>query len=161
MASDPVREPDREVQLVLRDADYQDIQYGRFRITLQDDDQRAFERGLKPNTVAFAVSQVSVGEFEAAVQIDVLRYKPDNTSLDVDYTVRDVTASQGLDYVDPGDNVLHFDPGQRSARILIPLVQDTEVEGDEAFMLELSDESGRNQSNIYRRIAVMIRDDDS
>ena len=72
---------------------------------------------------------------------------------------RDVTAVEGEDYVDPGYSTVSFAPGQRSARILIPLVQDVFPEADEAFVLELDIESGA-EDDIYRRIAVMIRDDD-
>lgn len=161
MASDPLREPDRDVVLQLRDADYPDTAFANLRLNLLDDDQRRFEAGLMPNTIAFAVSQVSVRERDPAVQIDVLRFKPDNSRLDVSYTVRDVTATEGDDYFAPGSGTVSFDPNQRTARIFIPLVQDTVVETDEAFMLELDPPQRSDDANIFLRIAVMIRDDDS
>jgi hypothetical protein len=161
MASDPLREPDRDVVLQLRDADYPDTAFANLRLNLLDDDQRRFEAGLMPNTIAFAVSQVSVRERDSAVQIDVLRFKPDNSDLDVSYIVRDVTATEGEDYFAPGTGTVSFDPGQRTARIFIPLVQDTVVETDEAFMLELDPPQRSDDANIFLRIAVMIRDDDS
>jgi hypothetical protein len=161
MASDPLREADREVVLQLRDADYPDTAFANLRLNLMDDDQRRFEAGLMPNTVGFAVSQVSVRERDSAVQIDVLRFKPDNSNLDVSYVVRDVTATEGQDYFAPDTGTLRFEPGQRSARIFIPLVQDSVVETDEAFMLELDPAHHSDNANIFLRIAVMIRDDDS
>jgi hypothetical protein len=129
-------------------------------MTLRDDDQRTFEASLAPNTVAFAVSQVSVRERDPAVQIDVLRFKPDSSELNVAYFVRDVTATEGEDYFAPATGTVNFGPGQRTARIFIPLVQDTVPETDEAFMLELDSPTPANDANIYLRIAVMIRDDD-
>ncbi len=161
MASDPLREPDREVVLQLRDADFPDIAFANLRLNLLDDDQRRFEAGLVPNTIAFAVSQVSVQERDPAVQIDMLRFKPDNSDLDVSYIVRDVTATEGKDYFAPSGGTVNFGPGQRTARIFIPLVQDTVVETDEAFMLELDPLPSSDDANIFLRIAVMIRDDDS
>jgi hypothetical protein len=161
MASDPLREPDYQVTLVVRDVAYSDIEFATIKLTLRDDDQRAFENRLAPNTVAFAVSQVSVRERDPAVQIDVIRFKPDGSRLEVAYSIRDVTATEGEDYIAPQSGTVIFGPGQRSARILIPLVQDVSREADEAFMLELVGEPASTQSNIYRRIAVMIRDDDS
>jgi hypothetical protein len=161
MASDPLREPDREVVLQLRDADHPDTVFANLKLNLLDDDQRRFEAGLMPNTVGFAVSQVSVRESDPAVQIDVLRFKPDNSSLDVSYAVRDVTATEGEDYFAPGTGIVSFGPGQRTARIFIPLVQDSVVETDEAFMLELDPLQRSDDANIFLRIAVMIRDDDS
>jgi hypothetical protein len=161
MASDPLREPDRDVVLRLRDAEYPDDEYAIINLNLRDDDQRRFEAGLPPNTVAFAVSQVSVRERDPAVQIDVLRFNPDSTELQVAYTVRDVTATDGEDYFTSSSGVVSFGPGQRTARIFIPLVQDAVVESDEAFMLELHPNVRTDDANIFTRIAVMIRDDDS
>jgi serine/threonine protein kinase len=161
LASDPLREPDRDVVLQLRDADHPDTAFANLRVNLLDDDQRRFEAGLMPNTIAFAVSQVSVRERDPAVQIDVLRFKPDDSELDVSYVVRDVTATEGQDYFTPDTGTVSFGPGQRTARIFVPLVQDTVVETDEAFMLELDPPQRSDDANIFLRIAVMIRDDDS
>jgi hypothetical protein len=156
-----LREPDRDVVLRLRDAEYPDEEYAIINLNLRDDDQRRFEAGLPPNTVAFAVSQVSVRERDPAVQIDVLRFNPDSTELQVAYTVRDVTATDGEDYFTSSSGVVSFGPAQRTARIFVPLVQDAVVESDEAFMLELHPKVRTDDANIFTRIAVMIRDDDS
>lgn len=161
MVSDPLREPDHETTLVLRDAIFADIEFAKVRLRLQDDDQRWFENSLATNTVAFAVSQVSVRESDAMVQIDVIRFKPDATLIEIDYAISDVTATEGEDYIAPGVRTVSFAPGQRMARILIPVVQDSRLESDEAFMLELPADGMSAESNIYRRITVMIRDDDS
>ena len=161
MVSDPRREPDMELDLVLHDARYQDVEFATVGLTLQDDDLRKFEDSLAPNTITFAVSQVSVREGESAVQIDVIRHKADSTTMEIEYIVSDVTATRDEDYFDPGSNRITFGPLQRTARILIPLVQDSLIEEDEAFLIELSDGSPQINANIYRRIAVMIRDDDS
>lgn len=161
MASDPLREPDREVVLRLRDAEFPDEEYALINFSLRDDDQRRFESGLLPNTVAFAVSQVSVRERDPAVQIDVIRFNPDADELSVRYTVRDVTATEGEDYFASSSGEVSFGPGQRTTRIFIPLVQDTKPETDEAFMLELERPAQATDANIFTRIAVMIRDDDS
>jgi len=145
----------------VRDAETRQQDLASIRLTLEDDDQRAFEASLAPNTVGFAVNQVSVREFDPAVQVDIVRYRPDNTALEVEYTLTDVTATEGQDYFSPGLPVIYFGPGQRTARILIPLGQDARVEQDEAFMLELKTNSAPAGSNIFTQIAVMIRDDDS
>ena len=162
MAPDPLREPDRQVSLLVRDFEDSDSEFALINLTLEDDDQRRFEFGLGPNTVAFAVGQVSVRERDPAVQIDLVRFNPDHTTLTVEYVLREVTATEGEDYFVPASNTVVFGPGQRSARILIPLVQDSKPESDEAFMLEMPDlPPEAANANIFRRIAVMIRDDDS
>ncbi len=162
MTPDPLREPDRQVSLLVRDIEDSESAFALINLRLEDDDQRKFESGLGPNTVAFAVGQVSVRERDPAVQIDVVRFNPDQTTLTVEYFLREVTATEGEDYFVPGTNTVQFGPGQRSARILIPLVQDSIPETDEAFVLEMSDlQSETANANIFRRIVVMIRDDDS
>jgi serine/threonine protein kinase len=161
MRSNPVREPDREVVLQVRDVASPETDLARINLVLEDDDQRAFERGLPRNTVAFAVNQVSVREFDSAVQIDVIRYNADNTTLEVGYVLQDVTATEGQDYFTPGSTIIYFAAGQRTARILVPIGQDARAESDEAFMLELETPPLTSDSNIFSQIAVMIRDDDS
>jgi hypothetical protein len=44
--------------------------------------------------------------------------------------------------------------------LLIPLVQDSVVESDEIFTLELRTGRDSTQANTFRRIEVIIRDDD-
>ena len=162
MTPDPLREPDRQVSLLIRDYEDTESEFALVNLKLEDDDQRRFESELGPNTVAFAVGQVSVQERDPAVQIDLVRFNPDQTALVVEYFMREVTATEGADYFEPGTNTVRFGPGQRSARILIPLVQDSSPESDEAFVVEMPELEGQAAgTNIFRRIAVMIRDDDS
>jgi len=160
MASDPRREADQQSKLSLREADIADSELAIINITLEDDDQRAFEASLPPNTIAFATSQASIRETDPAVQIDLVRFNPDGESIVVDFAVHDITATEGEDYFAPGSNSISFGPGQRSARLLIPLVQDFDVEGDEAFVVELIGVPATSAMDVYRRIVVMIRDDE-
>jgi len=155
------REPDRVVALSVRNVDGDPATVASINLTLEDDDQRAFEAGLAVNTVGFSVNQISVREFDPAVQVDVIRYNADNTVLEVTYTLTDVTATQGQDYFAPGINEIYFGPGQRTARILVPLGQDSRVEQGEVFTLKLDTAPAPPDSNIFSQIAVMIRDDDS
>ena len=136
------------------------IALATIELVLEDDDQRRFEAELPANTVAFAVSQTSVRERDPAVQVDLVRFNPDETRLVVNTEVLDITATAGEDFFPPGNGMVVFSPGQRSARLLIPLVQDVEVEGDEAFVVELTTENTTQADGVHRRVAVMIRDDD-
>lgn len=160
MASDPLREADQQSMLRLRDAEFADSQLLLVSLALEDDDQREFESGLPANTVAFAASQASIRESDPAVQIDLVRFNPDSSPLDVEIVVSDITAVEGSDYFAPSGQTVSFGPGQRSARILVPLVQDAESETDEAFVVELVEGGEIVSNDVYRRIVVMIRDDD-
>ena len=160
MASDERHEADQVSTLRLREADAAAIEVATIEVVLEDDDQRRFEAQLPANTVSFAVDQVSVRERDPAVQIDLVRFNPDNTRLVVNTEVVDITASAGKDYFPPGNGYVVFGPGQRAARLLIPLVQDVEPEGDEAFVVELRSDRAAQQEGVHNRVAVMIRDDD-
>jgi hypothetical protein len=120
-----------------------------------------FGARLPRNTVAFAVSQIAVGEQDPAAQIDIIRFNPDNRSVEIAYTVSDETATEGEDYFSPGSDTIFFAPGQRSARLLIPLVQDAVVEGDEAFSIRLITPNPGARADVFQRIVIMIRDDDA
>ena len=161
MTSDPLREADQQSTLRVRVVDTATSELATMTVNLQDDDQRAFEATLPPNTVAFAVSQISVRERDPAVQIDIQRFNPDNTRLVVGYVLRDITATQGEDYFAPGGYTIEFGPGQRTARLLIPLVQDSAFEDNEAFSVELATADSSADVDVYLRTAVIIRDDDS
>ncbi len=160
MLPDTLRETDRQVTILVREADNAESELARINLQLEDDDRRVFEAGLPRNTIAFTDSQVLVREADPAVQIDVVRFKPDSTSVEISYAVRDVTATAGEDYLPPGLPIIYFGPGQRSARILIPLVQDSAPELGEVFMLELLSDASQTDPDVHRRISILIQDDD-
>ncbi len=160
-ASDPRREADQQSTLRLRPADTAAPELAVVYVTLEDDDQRAFEAQLPVNTVGFVSSQVSVSESDPAAQIDILRFNPDSTSLVVGFSVEDLTATEGEDYFAPGSYSISFGPGQRTARLLVPLVQDSRAEGNEAFVLKLAVDPEARPASVSPNIAVMIRDDES
>ena len=160
MTSDAIREPDQQATIRVRDADSPTSVLATIDVVLEDDDQRRFEATLPPDTVAFGASQVTVNEDNPAVQLDVLRFNPGETTLVVPFELRDITATQGQDYFAPGISTIEFGPGQRVTRLLIPLVQDTEYENNEAFSIELIVNDTVSSSVVFRRVAILIRDDD-
>lgn len=160
MASDPRREADQKSTLRLRSDADPDTAVAMIDVTLEDDDRRAFEARLPANTIGFAISQISVSEADPAVQIDVMRFNPDDTSMTVGFTVEGLTATEGEDYFGPQQYELSFAPGQRSARLLVPLVQDSRAEGDEAFVVKLDVDKESQPIDVSPNIAVMIRDDE-
>ena len=161
MQSDSQRESDYRVSLVVVDANYDDIEFANIRLTLQDDDQRLFEKRMGPNTVSFSTDRIDVRERDVAVQVDIIRYRADDTRQEAAYRIRDINATEGEDYIAPVSGSVFFGPGERTVRMLIPLIQDSSRESAESFVIELVGESSQQEGNIYRQITVMIRDDDS
>jgi hypothetical protein len=160
MSSDTLRESDQISTIRVRSPDSTTTQYATLEVELEDDDQRSFESGLPVNTVGFATSQIAVRESDPVVQIDVSRFNPDDTQIVIGYRVGDIAAKEGEDYFAPGGYSVSFGPGQRSARLLIPLVQDSLREGDEAFIVELATRDQEDVPDVFQRIVVTIRDDD-
>ena len=158
--SDSQRDPDRQITIQVREVDNAERALARIKLKLEDDDQRTYEAGLPSNTIAFAENQVFIREADPAAQIEVMRFKPTNTAVEVSYVVRDVSATAGDDYFTPGLKIIYFGPGQRTSRILIPLVQDSDPEADEAFIIELAGGVPNTDPDLFRQITVMIRDDD-
>ena len=161
MASDPLREADQQSTLRLREADFPDSELAIINVSLEDDDRRSFESRLPTNTIAFASNKAAIRETDPAVQIDLVRFNPDNSPLIIEYTVSDITATEGEDYFAPGGHSITFGPGQRSARLLVPLVQDVAIEGDETFVVELVGDRPSRAIDVNRHIVVTIRDDES
>lgn len=158
--SNELREPDLNVTLGLFERNVSESAIGLVRLTVEDDDQRAFEAELPVNTVGFTSARVTVREFEPAVQVDLVRYRPDSTAIEIPYRFIDVSATEGQDYFAPGLSVVYFGPGQRTARILVPLGQDARPEQDELFTIELDTVAAPANSGIYAQISVTISDDD-
>jgi len=160
LASDALREEDQQSTLRLRDIGLVDVELAVLNVKLEDDDRRSFEARLPRNTIAFALSKTSVSEADPAVQIDLVRFNPDNSRVDVSFIVSDLSADDGRDYFGPSGHSITFGPGQRSARLLVPLVQDAEFEGDETFVVELVSGANGGVIGIDQHIIVTIRDDD-
>jgi serine/threonine protein kinase len=160
MPSDTLRETDRDVTIKVREIDNAESELAIINLKLEDDDRRLFEATLPPNTIAFVTGQMLVNEADPAVQVDVVRFKPSNDVSEVSYVIRDVSATADEDYFPPGQKTIYFSPGQRSARILIPLVQDNAPESGEVFMLELQGGAPQTNAEINRRISILIQDDD-
>jgi hypothetical protein len=103
---------------------------------------------------------MTANEADAAVQIDLVRYNPDNSRVDISFITSDLSAQDGQDYFGPDGHSISFGPGQRTARLLVPLVQDAESEADESFLVELVNEGTGGALGRDRQIVVTIRDDD-
>ncbi|MDZ7643698.1 MAG: Calx-beta domain-containing protein [Woeseiaceae bacterium] len=157
--SDSDREADRQVTLLLRDYYSAESELGQLEVRFLDDDQRRFEADLRENSVAFVTRRIAVRERDPAVQIDVIRYNPDQGTLAVPFSVVGDSATEGEDFFVPGRRFVTFGPGQRNARLLIPLVQDTVAEGRETFDIVIDDSAAANSTN--NRITVIIGDDDT
>lgn len=112
------------------------------------------------NTIGFAANEVQVRESDSAVQIDILRSGSIQLPLTIGYSITGITATEGVDYFTPSNNVISFAAGEDVVRLLIPLVQDFAIEGDEHFLLRLGETAGISGTAGLQTTMVTIRDDE-
>jgi hypothetical protein len=84
-----------------------------------------------------ATADVTVGEAAGSAEISLTLDRPSGFTITVDYATADGTAVSPADYAAVGD-IATIPPGSMSASITVPIVDDTEIEIDEFFSVELS-----------------------
>jgi len=120
-------------------------------VTILDDD------------AAFTFTNVvyQVTEANTNLIVTVLRTNAqDNATNTVVYFTSDGTATHGQDYV-ASSGVLTFSNGEVTKNIVIPILQDTIVEGNEFFTISLTNATGGAQLVGATNTTVQIVDDDA
>ncbi|MDG3007422.1 Calx-beta domain-containing protein [Paludisphaera mucosa] len=93
------------------------------------------------STIGFTTSAIRVGESSGLATLTVARDGSAAAAASVRYATLSESASGGLDYT-ASSGVATFAAGQSTASITIPILRDREVEGDETFLVTLSDPIG-------------------
>ncbi|MBI3932323.1 MAG: hypothetical protein HY317_02815 [Acidobacteria bacterium] len=101
-------------------------------LTINDNDQ----------SVQFSAPSYTVSEGTAKAVLTVKRGGGTSGLVNVDWAVSGGTATQGLDYGTPTSGQLTFTPGSVSKTLAIPLINDTDGEGDENIEVTLSNPAG-------------------
>jgi glucose/arabinose dehydrogenase len=110
-------------------------------------------------TLALQQNLYTVSERAGFVDVIVERTGGTTGAASIDYTTVDGTARAGSDYTRTA-GTLQFTPGETFKVIRIPVLQDTLVEGDEAFSVALDRTVGASLGTI-RTATVELADDDS
>lgn len=117
---------------------------------------------LHPNgQVNFALSSQGpiVGETGGTITLTVTRGPGTTGDVTVDYATADGSATAGTDYV-ADSGTLAFADGQTSQTIVITILDDMDIEGDENFFVNLSNVTGGVTLGPSFRSTVTIADDD-
>ena len=109
--------------------------------------------------VYFDFANVSVNEADGTASVTVVRQGLLTEIVKVDYQTVDATASQRSDYT-PTLGTLTFGLGEQAKTVVIPLSNDSLVEGDESFNLTLINPVGALIGNIGSAV-ITIQDDDT
>lgn len=104
-------------------------------LTINDDD-------LGPGQIAFAAASYSAVENAGNAAISLIRTNGKSGVVSIKIQTTDITASAGSDYVGQNNVSVTFGDGETNKTVLIPLLDDSIVEGDEVFNLTLSNPTG-------------------
>lgn len=111
------------------------------------------------STLTFTTNAVSVAE-NAAVTLTVTRTGGTTGTVTVDYATVDGSATNAVDFTNTS-GTLTFTNGVLSRTITVPLINDSNVEGNEDFSINLSNPTGGAALGTYTNVTATIRDNDS
>jgi hypothetical protein len=99
-----------------------------------------------------------VDEGDGTVVITVTLNSTSPVSVTVDYATSDGTASAGSDYI-PTNGTLIFAPGQTSRTFDVLIIDDTQIEPDETFMVTLSNPANATLGTPNPATVTIINND--
>ncbi|QDU11901.1 Calx-beta domain-containing protein [Gimesia aquarii] len=119
-------------------------------ITIVDDDQ-----------AMFSIDDLSVDETAGTAKLKVSLNRPVHTTVSVDFSTADNSASNFTDYLSQAGTLTFF-PGQQSKYITIPILDSSLVEGTEQFFVNLTNiqANGAQVTFADDQSEVTIMDDD-
>ena len=100
-----------------------------------------------------------MAESAGTVDLDVRRVTGSAGAVSVDYATVPVTATADADYTTTA-GTLDFADGETSRTLSVPILDDSETEGDESFSVELSNPTGGATLGAPAAATVTIGDDD-
>ena len=108
--------------------------------------------------VSFSDATYSVSEAGVAATITVNRTAGASTGFTIDYATSDISALAGIDYT-ATTGTLSFADGEDSQSFSVPILDDGQVEGDEAIVLTLSGASGAMLGAVPEAVLTIIDND--
>jgi hypothetical protein len=112
------------------------------------------------SAVAFASSVYQVSENQPTATLTVTCTGSASTPFAVDYTTSDGTATAGQDYT-AKSGTLNFASGESNKTIVLSILNDTLIEGDETVIVTLSNPSGGVAIGNQGSATLVISDDDA
>lgn len=93
------------------------------------------------SSLGFSTNNYTVNEGATNVMVTVLRTNTSVGEVTINFATSNLTAVGGADYIST-NGTLTFLEGENAATILIPIIDDASVEGDETFEIYLSNPGG-------------------
>lgn len=114
----------------------------------------------QPGDLQLSAASYSVNEASASVTIEVARTNGSDGTVSVDYATQDDSATDGSDY-DQNTGTLTFDSGVVSQTFIVTIQDDSDIEADEDFIVQLSNVTGGAGLAAPASATVTIVDDDT
>ena len=140
------------------------LQAGGANVSLSDPQGRV---SIRDNVFAISITtygqiEYHAQEYQDYVNIGISLNQTLTSPLTIDYTTIDQTATQSEDY-QAASGTLEFSPGQRGNYFQIPLIDSDLVEGDESFLVAISNlqVSGYDVIYINQQTEIFINDNDT
>ncbi|WP_430438324.1 DUF4347 domain-containing protein [Neorhodopirellula lusitana] len=115
---------------------------------------------VNPGTIALQTSNVSVDEDAGTATVNVIRSGSSDGIVTVDYDTFAGTATEGSDYVRQ-TGTLTFADGETNKSIVVPIINDSQSEGNEAFNITIDNVGGGANLLVPRTATISIIDDES
>ncbi|NWG01122.1 MAG: IPTL-CTERM sorting domain-containing protein [Thermoanaerobaculaceae bacterium] len=116
---------------------------------------------LQPGTVQFAAATANVAENAGTVTLTVTRTGGSTGAITVNYASANGTASSPGDYTAVSGQLTWADGDTSNRQIVVPIVNDALVEGNETFTVTLTDLPGNGYVGTPSTATVTILDDDT
>ena len=112
-----------------------------------------------PGTLQFTAATTTVGESAGSVTVSVSRINGSDGAASVNFQTLSGTATAGADFTSQA-GTLNWAAGDASAKtIVVPIVPDGLIEGDEMFSIVLSSPTGASLGTITTLTVTIIDDD--
>ena len=118
-----------------------------------------YQTTSNPGTLQLGTTQVSVNEEDGTVSIPVERINGSDGAVTLNYTTVDATATSGEDYIITAGQAI-LGPGVTSTNIVVPIINDTDDEGNETFNVSTDQTTGGATLGFPRTATITILDDD-
>jgi uncharacterized delta-60 repeat protein len=128
------------------------IALGQAPVSIIDND-------FSPGSLSFNATAYNVSESNATLTITILRTNGASGVVTVNWTAGGGTAFSGIDYIAPG-GVVSLADGETNESFTIHILDDLMVEGNETFILTLSNPTGGSVISGPSAVLVTIEDDE-
>ncbi len=108
-------------------------------VTINDNDEPPVNQ---PGTLSFTAASTQVGEASGSATIQVARAQGNDGAVSVDYTTADGSAQAGSDYNATNGTLAWTDGDSANKSFTVPILDDSEEEGDETINVMLSSQTG-------------------